>query len=363
MGRTSRIIGYFLAVLSLCGVGFWVFIRHAGKGAPHLADQSTEGQKDADNIANQKGSDTTETPNSAPVFRYQPGGGGRVAEYLQEMDLLAAEVYEINEDELWDHSTELAKIVEWAGETPGYGNYTLARRAQDLGSVTLSRLLVEYGLETEDASNILAQLQSWELDPRWRAVALDQEFETDVFSRSISQMDKHEREDGLWKIWENMKDAARLLDEEGEGFHSIAEQKLAEVATMGIPRDIFEEIRPVLLEEVRSTKPATSTEHWNRRYLSCIADSANPDSLRRVRCLIEYKELVGHYPTEATPTKEGRSTGNLTDTDRAFRIELIKLNTSLRRFSTASLASETYDMVKAGEFVDEDTSRRGSAPP
>jgi hypothetical protein len=298
-------------------------------------------------------------PEPSPAFAHD-AGSAEVGAHLEKMDALAADIYAADEQSLRKTAGEMSRLVKWAGGTPGYGNFLLASRAQDLGSIAVARLLVDHNLSIEEASGLMEGLQSWEATPEWTAAVLDAELGTTAFSKAVARAEEKDRLNTLHHIWEAMKAAVELARDDGEILEQASERIVSKLQTMGIPRGLYEDLHEVLVAELDYGRLLTSTERWRCRQLGLIAGPSPPDSLRRARSLIEYKELIGRYPTDPPPSPppEGVSYGNLTAVGKAFAFELSKKNLPLRCYSASDIASETYESIKAGTLLDSDSQLR-----
>ena len=298
-------------------------------------------------------------PEPSPAFAHE-GGSADVGGQLEKMDAWSADIYAADQQTLRKMAGEMSRLVVWAGGTPGYGNFLLTSKAQDLGSIAVARLLVDYDLPVGEASEIMEGLQSWTATPEWTAKVLDAELGTKVFSKIVSNTEADDRLNRLHHIWRAMKEAV-ALEREGENTLQQASEKIvSKLEAMGIQRGLYENLRQVLEAELDYGRQLTSTERWRRRQLGLIAGPSPPDSLRRTLSLIEYKELVGRYPTDPPPepTREGVSYGNLTEIGKAFVFELSKKNLPLRYRSASYLASDTYEAIKSRALLDSDTRLR-----
>lgn len=295
-------------------------------------------------------------PEPSPAFAHA-GGSTDVSRQLEKMDAWGADIYAADEQTLRKMAGEMSRLVVWAGGTPGYGNFLLASKAQDLGSIAVARLLVECDLPVGEASEIMEVLQSWTATPEWTAEVLDAELGTKVFSKIVSTTEAEDRLNRLHHIWSAMQESVRF-ERHGEKIYQQASDKIVfKLEAMGIPRGLYKDLRQVLEAELDYGRLLTSTERWRRRQLGLIAGPSPPDSLRRTLSLIEYKELVGRYPTDPPPepTREGVSYGNLTEIGKAFVFELSKKNLPLRYRSASYLASDTYEAIKSRALLDSDS--------
>lgn len=295
-------------------------------------------------------------PTPAPQLAFAGVNTNIVKDQLDQMDELALELYKADSMELRGSAVELSRIVEWAGKSPGYGNYLLCRRSQDLGAIAIARLLVEYGVPSNALKSIADQLASWEPSAEWRATVLDSELNTDIFSKALSKVEARERKQKLWEIWERIKTIAdNYTTDDNTVVQEAINNEMKKLEADGILKDSYEMVREAARSDVDFGKIRVTSEQWKRRYLSFIADSTPPDSLRRMKSLISYHELVGGYPLEAPPKKPGAFYGNRTDMERAFISEMAKRKLPLTDYSTASLAADTYEKVKNKSLLDEDT--------
>jgi hypothetical protein len=204
--------------------------------------------------------------------------------------------YESNTVHNLEMTTDLLDLADWVASMPGYGNFQLASRSQDIASVGICRMIADLGGPFLSVSNLFARLDAPWRSPKARAAILNLEARTRLFP--INATDKE-----LNAVWENGEKL--VLKHSSPAAKAAFEGKDIPVETPEVMEhlDFFKD-DPV------SSRRNTLLRSWDMKSHYRLVIEVESRNKKRLQNLLTFRQKVGCFPERPqfnrTPEQEAK---------------------------------------------------------
>lgn len=297
----------------------------------------------------------------------------------QRLDAWAAELASISDTPRnLAVSTDLLDMADWLAATPGYGNYLLAARCQDIATIGMGRALVDLDIPLQAASNLVFRLSApWE-SATARAAVLNEEARTNLFSLSATDASLNE-------VWQNgqallikYSSAGAQAAFEGrnqEGFDALAQiVKMHGVKPVESP--IFMQNLDFFKDDPLGTRgqPVTLLQKWDAKWHGKLVMGLESQNTQKLKALLVFRQHVGTFPARPQFSAEQQAATKAEIEAASKRgLKIVPFEAAFsspgeaafaqawQRYATAETrnldgaAWQAYKEITSGEFVDEDT--------
>lgn len=275
-------------------------------------------------------------------------------------------------------STDLLDLADWLAVSPGYGNYLLAARCQDIASVGIGRLLVDLTYPLSVVSALVDRLDSPWQTPEARAGVLNVEARTNLFPPTLTEA-------SLNDLWQNGQmllikysspgSQAAFEGKEQEGFDALA-QIVKKHGVKPVETPLFMRNLDFFKDDPLGAqgRPVTMSRKWDAKWHGKLVVGLESQNKRKLKALLTFRQSVGNFPDSPQVTDEQKAAAKAeieTASKRGLKIVPFQAAFSSpgeaafaqawQRYATKdtrnldAMAWQAYKEITSGEFVDEDT--------
>lgn len=274
---------------------------------------------------------------------------------LAAIDAWAPLMRSDSSDDVLVKATHLIDLAHWLGRAEGYANLVLTRRARDVAITGLARRVADLSAPLPATMAQLARCRAPFDAPVVRARVLNAESGGTPFPVDPTVTDQV-----LMNVW-SRRQLGRLVPEldamataSGDPDHEIADLKrmMRELGVTPAPPDSLD---PFFVDDEQGEEP-TTRRLWSKKFHQELLGDPAPQNLESVETLVQFRRVVGAFPTQPAVRGESISTPGEEAFADAWRPHIGDATFNLGRG-----AWSVYARITRSEFLDYDSASSLSA--
>ena len=272
-------------------------------------------------------------------------------------------------------------MADWLAATPGYGNFMLAARCQDIATIGIGRVLIDLDRSFREASNLVARLSAPWQSATARAAVLNEEARTTIFPLNATDASVND-------VWQNGQ--ALLIKYSSAGaqaaFEGKKQEKFDALAQIVKMRGVAPVESPLFITNldffkddplVAHGQSVTLLQKWDAKWHGKLVLGLESQNTQKLKALLTFRQHVGVFPERPQFSAEQQAAAK-TEIEAANKrgLKIVPFEAvfsspgeaafaqAWERYTTVETrnldgtAWQAYKEITSSEFVDEDTKEK-----